>query len=181
MESALKWLVAGTVGIVLTGAAVVAASLIPIGRSGARLDPTPSVLEPGEEGVPPRRHDAFVSVASTGAFMLDEVTILTGDPAHDAAVKAGVIAPDEDLPNDMWIDNPTRTLAQANVAEASIEMISGDDPGEVVLVTPEQFAALLEGSYAGPSIYGVAAGSPVLMHITFDGDVVGSLQQVYQP
>lgn len=46
----------------------------------------------------------------TRHLRIDYAEMLTGDEARAAAVKAGVIAPDEDLPNDYFIrnDNPQK-------------------------------------------------------------------------
>lgn len=124
-------------------------------------DPVPISIPPGWVTVDPGLPDSLT---------VDEVKILTGEAAHDAAVDAGIITEDDDLPNDMFIANPDESLVAVSLAgDAAIEIFRRTPPGALVSVTASKLAALVDGSYTGAPVYGVVPGDPMLMTITIEG------------
>jgi hypothetical protein len=108
--------------------------------------------------------------------------MLTGQAAHDAAVEAGVISEGEELPNDFFIDNPESVVELVHFTDSpAITVLSGDDPGERLVVDVSQLVALFEGSYVGPPVYGIPAGEPIVMDLVIRDGLVASADAVYLP
>lgn len=191
MKTSSKWIIGIAAALTIVGGGrLVAYALVQpttVEVTGDTMDPTPgpaptSTVPPA--ALPDGTIDGYISIdpSSPGTIAVDTVEILTGQAAHDAAVEAGIITEDEDLPNDMYIANDDRTSVPLGLHDdAGIEMVSGDTPGTVVSVTAGQLAELYEGSYDGPAVYGVVAGQPILMSIAIEGGSVTQLQAVYLP
>jgi hypothetical protein len=126
----------------------------------------------------------MVGEDETGEVTLgvDLAEMLTGQAAHDAAVEAGVISEDEDLPNDFFIDNPESVYELVYLADSpEITVLSGDDPSERLIIDVDQLVALYEGSYAGPPVYGIVAGEPIVMDLFIRDGLVADADAVYLP
>jgi hypothetical protein len=82
----------------------------------------------------------------------------------------------------MFVANPDASSVEISLAAgAVIEMLSGATPGTYLTVSADQLAALVDGSYSGPPVYGVVAGEPILMTVTVEGGAVAVLEAVYLP
>jgi len=127
----------------------------------------------------------FVSVGEDGEKVVvdfDQAEMLSGQEAHDAAVAAGVITADEDLPNDVFIVNPDESTERVNLAsDAVITMLSAEDPAATLDIDAETLGALFAGGYEGPSVYGVVPGQPMPMMVDIAGDVITAARAVYLP
>lgn len=129
---------------------------------------------------------AFVTVGTdeSGAIVpgVDLAEMLSGQEAHDAAVEAGVITEDEDLPNDFFIRNEAVVLELMKFSDdAEIKVISAVDVSSYVDVTAEQLVALYNGTYVGSEVYGVAVGQPIAMDIVVENGEIVSAVAVYLP
>ena len=100
----------------------------------------------------------------------------------DAAVEAGVITEDEDLPNDFFIDNRDSVLELLHVTESAvIEVISSDDVTNSLVIDVEQLKALYEGDYVGSDVYGIVPGQPIAMDVSIRDGLITGLSAVYLP
>lgn len=184
MKTSTKWII-GIVGFALVAALAAALGVISLLFPVQRVvdgSPEPVVEAPIADG----DWFAFVTVGEdeTGAITLgvDLAEMLTGQEAHDAAVEAGVISPDEDLPNDFFIKNDAVVLESMHLSDSAvIEVISADDTSTHIDVTPQQLAALFNGTYVGGEVYGVAVGEPIPMDVTIEDGEVTSAVAVYLP
>lgn len=180
MRASLKWSVA--VVVIVAAALGLAASLsvFPFEREAVAEPPEPTpALADG-------RYFAFVMAGrgETGAHSMgvDLAEMLTGEEARRAAVEHGVIGEGEDLPNDFYIDNPEIEYELFGVAEgAEFEMISGDDTSQEVGLDVDDFAALYDGSYVGPAVYGVVPLEPIAMYVTVTDGMIVIAEAVYLP
>ena len=127
----------------------------------------------------------FVSVTRDGEqFVLtfDRAEMLSGEEARLAAVEAGVIAPDEQLPNDFFIDNPEERFDEVPVAtDAEFFVIDGRDLAVEIVTDLEGLESLLSGEYDGPPVYGIAPGMPIAMNVEISGGALTSAHAVYLP
>lgn len=125
----------------------------------------------------------IVAVADDGFEVhFDEAAMLSGQAAHDAAVEAGVIEEDEDLPNDFFIANDDESLVEVPLAaDALVEVISAEDPGVMAEVDSAGLMALFTDTYDGPPVYGIVPGEPIVMNLEIEGGVVTAAQAVYLP
>lgn len=113
---------------------------------------------------------------------IDIAEILTGQAAHDAAVDAGVIGADEELPNDMFIlDDETRVYTHTLGESAVVRLLDGNQPWIQLDVTPSDLLALYDGTYAGTPVYGIVPGTPIPMNVTVAGGEVVAAEAVYLP
>lgn len=113
---------------------------------------------------------------------IDLAEMLTGEEARAAAVEAGVIGEDEDLPNDYFIVNDENVLELLHVnQDARFALISGSDTSEKVLVDAPILAEVYAGTYTGEPFYGVPAGIPIVMDVTITDGVVSGAEAVYLP
>ena len=151
------------------------------GSTTTTAAPEPSTTAPA---TPPAMEDgdwfAFVEVGrnETDAIVLgvDLAEFLTGEEARQAAIEAGVIGDDEDLPNDFFIVNDEERFELLPIAEgAQFALISGNDTSQQVIVDADVFAGIYEtGTYDEP-VYGIPGGVPVAMTVTVaDGAVTGA-------
>lgn len=113
---------------------------------------------------------------------VDLAEMLTGQEAREAAIEDGVIGEDEDLPNDFYIDNPEIVYELLRFTDdPEILVLSGNDPGQSLLIEPAQLGELYEGTYTGEPIYGVAPGAPIAMNVSvLDGEITRTAM-VYLP
>lgn len=141
----------------------------------------PDQLPPPADGV----WFAFIQAGgpgSDGQIVIDPAEMLTGDEAHDAAVDAGVIGEDEDLPNDFFILNPDDEMYLVGFSpSAEISVLPAMDLESPLTVSGADLVSILTGSYAGDEIYGVVAGEPAAFEVTVSGGVVTEAEQVYLP
>ncbi len=127
----------------------------------------------------------YVTVNGDGDVVtlgVDVAEILTGQAAHDAAVDAGLIEADEELPNDMFIlDDETRVFTHTLDGSALIRVLDGNQPWVQLDVTPPELLGLYDGTYDGAPVYGIVPGTPIPMNVTVAGGVVSSAEAVYLP
>lgn len=189
MNTSTKWIVGVVTGAIVVGLVVVAAVaglLYPI-----RSEPTPTtgpiVTETPAETERLADGEWFGFVTVEGEFgptvvTVDVAEMLTGEPAREAAVKAGVIGEDEPLPNDFFIDNPDSRVVSMEVApDAEITVLSGESPDRVLTIDGVTLEALFNGSYEGPAVYGIAPGQPIAVNLTVSDGMVTFLEAVYLP
>jgi hypothetical protein len=113
---------------------------------------------------------------------IDIAQILTGQAARDAAVDAGAIGADEELPNDIFIlDDDTRVYKHTLDESAVVRVLDGNQPWIQLDVTPSGLLALYDGTYAGTPVYGISPGTPIPMNVTVAGGVVAAAEAVYLP
>jgi hypothetical protein len=201
MSTSNKWILVVVMALTLiVASALVAAALFQPSERDVTPRPGPWPTQQGGSDALPTTPSSTLHVSEPGdaadghmvAYVrpgegeptatIDEVEILTGDAAHDAAVEAGVIGADEDLPNDMWVHNDTASQVELPLADnAVIELLSSEVPGEWIAVEFPDLGAVYEGSYDGPAMVTTAAGQALLMEVTVaDGEAV-QLRAVYQP
>lgn len=187
METSTKWLIGIVVFLavaVLVAVLAVLGLIFPLttdsGSGGP--DPAPQPVAPITDG----EWFAYVMVGEdeTGEVTLgvDLAEMLTGEEAHDAAVDAGVIEEDEDLPNDYFIDNPVEEYQLVYlVEEPHLTVLSGNDPAERIIIDTGTLASLYEGTYQGPPVYGIVAHLPIVMDIVIEDGLVSAAEAVYLP
>ncbi|MGD2064706.1 MAG: hypothetical protein PVF51_14155 [Nitrospirota bacterium] len=186
MGASTKWIVtlAVATALVVGGALAAMAGANDEDPTTAPTTTTTPTTTPPVAGLRDGETTGWVTIdpSAPGMLTVDQVDILTGRDAHDAAVNAGVINADEDLPNDMFIDNPDDETVEISLSDdAVITMISAITPDETVGVSFTDLVSLIDGTYAGTPIYGVVPGAPVLMSITIDGGSATSVSAVYLP
>jgi hypothetical protein len=123
---------------------------------------------------------AFVVSIDDSEMTFDRAEILTGEEAHDAAVTAGVIGEDEDLPNDFFIANPDEESQTAALSAAGTYVLLGFDEGqaiEEVAVDRDELVAALQD---GEGYYGIVVGETPMTLVISGGKVI-SATQVYFP
>lgn len=177
------------VGIALALAAMLTgtlgAALVPVTRVSSGPKPTPAPDPVAADGLTDGTWFGWVRVEVTDGsvqLLIDPADMLTGERARAAAVAAGVIAPHEDLPNDFFIDNPTRDVFRHLVTgDATLIVRSAVDPAEDISLTPADFHRLFEGTYEGELIYGIIPGQSIPMNVTIVGGKVTAASQVYLP
>ncbi len=138
----------------------------------------PAALEDGE-------WFGFVTTHSDGGaiqLLVDPAEMLSGQEAHDAAVEAGFITEDEDLPNDYFIANPDDQTYLVPVAPgATITVFSAETVDTELTIDIDQLAAIFAGTYEGEMVYGIVPGQPVPFDVTIGGGVATVIAQVYVP
>lgn len=190
MKNTTKLGVFGATALVLVVglAAVLAALDSPVGETPTTSTSIPPTTTTGGDSSPSLEDGewfGFVTVDTGGdipLLVIDPAEMLTGDAAHDAAVDAGVIAEDEDLPNDYFILNTDEEfLVMPMAPDGTISVVSALDAGNQGVIDIELLAALMDGTYSGDPVYGIAPGSPVPFQVkVVDGAVVNA-SQVYVP
>jgi hypothetical protein len=190
MQTSTKWVVGVLVFLAVSVVAVglgVLAFFVPVrvDTDSGQGGPTP-VVEPPVAPIPDGEWFALVTVGEdeTGHVTLgiDLAEMLSGQAAHDAAVDAGVIDDDEELPNDFFIDNPESVLELVHLVDAvTITVLSGDNPATGRIIDVDELVALYEGSYEGPAVYGIAPHQPIAMDVTITDGLVASASAVYLP
>jgi hypothetical protein len=174
-----------TIALTACGPATVASGSPPSGPSPSTEAPS-TEAPPTEAPLPDGHYFAWVTIGEdeAGAVTLgiDLADLLTGEKAREAAIDAGVIDQDEDVPNDVFIVNPVSVLELVHVADgATFEMISGDEPGAVVAVGAEDLISISDGWHGKTLLYGVAEGEPIAMNVTIADGVVAEGAAVILP
>jgi hypothetical protein len=110
---------------------------------------------------------------ASASIEFDELDILTGEEARQAAVEAGAIEPDEDLPNDVWLRDDSDATERATV-----------DPGAVVWIYDctgacERVQVEL-GAFLRHEIEPFG-GDDAVWEITITDGMISSLLEVYLP
>lgn len=207
MQTSTKWIV-GILGLLALSSVVLGLAVLGLffpvrGESGDGGGPTagteapavpttedggpaPGTEAPGVPAIPDGEWFGLVTVGedetAEATLGVDLAEMLTGQAAHDAAVEAGVISEGEELPNDFFIDNPESVVELVHFTDSpAITVLSGDDPGERLVVDVSQLVALFEGSYVGPPVYGIPAGEPIVMDLVIRDGLVASADAVYLP
>jgi len=190
MQTSTKWIV-GILGVLALSSVVLGLAVLGLffpvrGESGDGGGPTPGTEAPGVPAIPDGEWFGLVTVGedetAEATLGVDLAEMLTGQAAHDAAVEAGVISEGEELPNDFFIDNPESVVELVHFTDSpAITVLSGDDPGERLVVDVSQLVALFEGSYVGPPVYGIPAGEPIVMDLVIRDGLVASADAVYLP
>jgi hypothetical protein len=188
MKSSTKWIIAivTALGVAVLGVIAVLAMILPATRTVSTASTTVTET-PAPEAAALATGTWFGFVAVNDGVvptlvMVDPAEMLTGRAAHDAAVAAGLISEDEDLPNDFFIANPDpRVFTNRLADDAVISVISGDDPGREIRVSSEELTALYNGSYSGEPVYGIVPDQPIVMNITVTDGEVTSARAVYLP
>lgn len=144
------------------------------------VDPTPTATPGASVPASTDEFFAFVLSAEGEELTFDPAEILTGDEAHDAAVAAGVISEDEDLPNDYFISNPEEDSQSAVLSAAGSFVLLGFDAGgaieEVTVDRDELITALQDGE----GYYGIVVGETPMTLVVSGGEIIAA-NQVYFP
>jgi hypothetical protein len=203
MNTSAKWIigiVAG-LGVVVVGAVLAIAALIPVARGDGDSAPPPVVDEapPTTGGTPPSTVDepaptadlpdgkwfGFVTVNGDNGptvVTIDIAKILSGEEARKAAVDAGVIEEGEDLPNDFFIDDPDDEIEVLTLADdAVIRVLSATTPETYLTIDAPTLESLFNGSYSGEPVYGMSPDVPAPMEITVEDGLVTIIESVYLP
>ena len=146
--------------------------------------PTSSTTTPTVEApLPDGEHFVYVKEVTEDGLRVDVAILLSGEEARIAAIEDGVIGPDEDLPNDVYIRNAEVEVVDMIVApDADLTVLVFDDNGAIVEegIKLNELKVAFTGTYAGHVIYGLVAGEfPVTINV--DNGVVASFKQVYLP
>jgi hypothetical protein len=136
----------------------------------------PSTSEPEAPGEGDQREltARIVEIYTASASIeLDEVEVLSGEEAKQAAVDAGAIEPGEDLPNDVWIRDDSNATERFTVDPAAVVWIYDCSAGcERVEV---ELSAFLRNEVAP---YG---GDTAVWEVTLTDGMISSLLEVYLP
>jgi hypothetical protein len=126
----------------------------------------------------------FVHRIEAGTLVFDPAEFLTGPEGVAAARAAGVIGPDEDLPNDFYILNEDTTEEREVVIAdgARFTLIGFDGSGALAdrPVTTEELSELLSGEAESTEFYGFVRGS-LPMTLSLGGDAITAGAQQYLP
>lgn len=181
-------LVAVTAGAVIAAAALLQPTTVtttdrpPGGEAG---DPQPSTTTTTtliDHPIPDGEWFAWITVQNEKTIWVDRAEILTGQEAHEAAVEAGVITEDEELPNDVFISNPDRQYEPVPFADdATVTVLSGVEPGATLEVATADLLGLYDGTYAGEPVYGIIPGEPIAMTLVLEDGLITSAEAVYLP
>ena len=180
MRASAKWVIGALVLLAGTLALAASLSVFPFEREAEAEPPEPTpALADG-------RYFAFVIAGKDemGAHSMgvDLAEMLTGEEARKAAVDDGVIEEGESLPNDFYIKNPEIRYELLGVAdEAVFDMIAGEDTTTRIGLYADEFAALYNGTYAGPDVYGVVPLEPIAMDVTVEDGLIVLAEAVYLP
>ena len=123
---------------------------------------------------------AFVLSVDDSEMTFDRAEILTGEEAHDAAVAAGVISEDEDLPNDFFIANPDEESQSAALSAAGTYVLLGFDEGQAIEEVPVDRDELIAALQDGEGYYGIVVGETPMTLVISGGEVIAA-SQVYFP
>lgn len=126
---------------------------------------------------------AWVKGITGDGLLVDPAELLSGEEARQAAVEDGVIGPDEDLPNDVYIRDPDDvTQAVVPSSDAAYSLLVFDEGGSPVQseVSYDFFTAVLNGGEEASEVYGLFDGA-VPATVTIDSGAVVKVVQVYLP
>jgi hypothetical protein len=116
-----------------------------------------------------------------GELMVDPARVLSGEEARLQAVADGVIPDGEDLPNDIYIHNPTEDRLRVRVADDAVwtVIVSGADGLTPTETDRETIVSILAGGDPG-DIYGLTPEFMPFDLLVVDGEVV-EISEVYLP
>ncbi len=128
--------------------------------------------------------DNFVWVLAErdGLFVVDPARVLTGEEARAQAVADGVIPEGEDLPNDVYLWNPTEERMPVRfVSDATFTVIAPGADGSLASRETDRatIASILAGSDTG-DIYGLTPEFMPFNLLVVNGAVV-EMNQIYLP
>lgn len=131
--------------------------------------------------MPDGSHFVFLRRVHGEELGVDPADFLTGQEAVDAARAAGVIGPDEDLPNDFFISNPEPDVATMSLADdAVIALLPSDAAPEPVGIDLATLQGLFVGEIDATPWYSFIPGDlPVL--VTVEGGRITEVVQFYLP
>lgn len=125
----------------------------------------------------------FVWILSVAdGLVVDPARVLSGDEAREQAVRDGVIAEGEDLPNDFYIHNPTADSIRVRTAgEVAWTVIAPGEDGSLAArpSDAETIAGILAGGDAG-DVYGLLPDFMPFDLLVIGGEVV-EVNQRYFP
>lgn len=186
MKTSTKWIVGilGVFAVLALSAALGVISIFPVERVvTGNPDPVPTE---GDAPIADGEWFGFVTVGEdeSGVITLgvDLAEMLSGSAAHDAAVEAGIITADEDLPNDYFIKNEELVSEMMHLSDdAIISVISATDVSNHITIDSDQLAAIYGGTYTGEDVYGVVPGQPIAMDLTIANGEVTNVSAIYLP
>jgi hypothetical protein len=124
----------------------------------------------------------FVWILSVDdGLVVDPARMLSGEEARLQAVADGVIPEGEELPNDVYLHNPTDDRLRVRVADDAIwtVIMSGADGLTPTETSRETIASILAGGDTG-DIYGLTPDFMPFNLLVIDGEVV-EISEVYLP
>lgn len=188
MKTTTKWLIGALAVLAMGVVALVLGVLswLPFQRQVDEVPQAPTPEPTPAAAIPDGDWFGLVTVgrdeSGTITLGVDLAKMLNGHAAHDAAVKAGVIGEDEDLPNDFFIENPESVMELMHLADgALISVISASDVSQELAVDAEDLEALYEGTYMGSDVYGIVPGQPIVMNLSVRGGLITEMSAVYLP
>ncbi|NND02063.1 MAG: hypothetical protein HKN91_04690, partial [Acidimicrobiia bacterium] len=102
--------------------------------------------------------------------------------ARLAAIEAGVIGENEDLPNDFFIVNEEQKYELLKVRNGTLfTLLDANDPGNQIQVNGERLQQVYAGEDIGQPIYGIVPGTAFAMNITVAGGLISQGDAVYLP
>ncbi|MEX2423613.1 MAG: hypothetical protein WD990_06515, partial [Acidimicrobiia bacterium] len=116
-----------------------------------------------------------------GGLVVDPARVLSGEEARLQAAADGVIPDGEDLPNDIYLHNPTEDRLRVRVAEDVLwtVIVSGADGLTATETDRETIASILAGGDPG-DIYGLTPEFMPFDLLVVDGKVV-EISERYLP
>ena len=122
--------------------------------------------------LPDGQHFAWI-LSLEGGLVVDPAWVLSGEEARLQAVADGVIPEGEDLPNDVYVHNPSEDRLLVKVADTVTwsVIVSGADGLISKETDRETIASILAGGDPG-EIYGLAPGFMPFDLFVVDGEVV---------
>jgi hypothetical protein len=144
------------------------------------LDATPTATPGASVPTSTDEFFAFVLSAEDAELTFDPAEILTGDEAHDAAVAAGVISEDEDLPNDYFISNPEEDSQTVVLSAAGSFVLLGFDAGGAIQEVTVDRDELITALQDGEGYYGIVVGETPMTLVVSGGEIIAA-SQVYFP
>lgn len=157
-----------------------AAALILLTCLACAEDATPTATPGASVPTSTEEFFAFVLSVDDSEITFDRAEILTGEEAHDAAVAAGVIGEDEDLPNDFFISNPDEASQTAALSAAGTYILLGFDEGQAIEEVSVDRDELITALQDGEGYYGIVVGETPMTLVTSGGEVIAATQ-VYFP
>lgn len=155
------------------------------------LDAPPTDTPDGvpAEAIPDGQHFAFVTHASAPddehvVIRTDPAEMLTGTAAHAAAVDAGFIDTDDELPKEIFIIDPdrrTQTIALHDDAVVIVQVARAGEAPRPFEIRPDGLHDAFDGALEAGAVYGIIPGEPVPMTLTVERGFVVSAAQVFLP
>lgn len=105
-----------------------------------------------ESPIPDGETFVFIKEVTEDGLVVDEGLLLSGEEARQAAIEDGVIGPDEDLSNDVYIRNEKVEPVEVNAApDSKLTVLVFDDSGSIVEedIKLNELKVAFTGTYAG--------------------------------